>query len=140
MDTPSSLKSQETYCYIAFLTSLEALLGIISACLPLLKPVAKKVWNILPKSGREKITAITTTVGSIAASASHFLSISSFSYGPKSFMWFSTTSGSSESQKSIHGRDSGLRTSWGKDEGQETKTGQMYVHREFDVESAVSDI
>ena len=140
IDNPSSLKSQEAYHYVAFLTCLEALLGIISACLPLLKPVAYKVWHTLPKDVREKVTAITTAAGSIVASASHFLSKPSFSHGPRSFIWFSTSSGSSESQKSIHGRDSGLRATCGKDEVQETKTGQMYVHREFDVESAVSDI
>ena len=50
---PSSPAAQEGYALIALLTSLETLLGIIAACLPLLRPVASKLWRSLPKRGSE---------------------------------------------------------------------------------------
>ncbi|KAM0801099.1 hypothetical protein BDR22DRAFT_888768 [Usnea florida] len=46
---PTDLHAQETYCNIALLTSLEALLGVISACLPLLKPLWCKIRGSQPE-------------------------------------------------------------------------------------------
>ena len=40
---PTDLHAQDTYCLIALLSSLEALLGVISACLPLLGPIFRKL-------------------------------------------------------------------------------------------------
>lgn len=48
---PTDLHAQDTYCHIALLSSLEALLGVISACLPLLKPLFCKVRESLPERG-----------------------------------------------------------------------------------------
>lgn len=48
---PTNLQAQDTYCLIALLTSLEALLGVISACLPLLKPVFHKLRDTLSERG-----------------------------------------------------------------------------------------
>ena len=60
---PSSPSSQKSYALIALLTSLETLLGIITACLPMLKPVGKKLWDSLPKRSSTKVKA--STSGSI---------------------------------------------------------------------------
>ena len=49
IDNPSSPSSQKAYAIIALLTSLETLLGIITACLPILKPITKRLWSPLPK-------------------------------------------------------------------------------------------
>ncbi len=48
---PTNLHAQDTYCLIALLTSLEALLGVISACLPLLKPIFHKLRDTLSERG-----------------------------------------------------------------------------------------
>ena len=48
---PTDLHAQDTYCHIALLTSLEALLGVISACLPLLKPLFCKFRESQPERG-----------------------------------------------------------------------------------------
>ncbi|KAF6236675.1 hypothetical protein HO173_004966 [Letharia columbiana] len=52
-DNPSNPSSQEKYALIALLTSLETLLGIISACLPILKPITKRLRVSLPKRGSD---------------------------------------------------------------------------------------
>ena len=54
IENPSSPAAKEGFALIALLTSLETLLGIITACLPLLRPIARKLWNSLPKRGSEK--------------------------------------------------------------------------------------
>ncbi len=46
---------QKTYATIALLTCLEALLGVINACLPVLKPVFDKMRHALPKGGDSTI-------------------------------------------------------------------------------------
>ncbi|KAF6232414.1 hypothetical protein HO173_009519 [Letharia columbiana] len=43
--------AQEAYAVIAMLTSLEALLGVINACLPVLKPIFNKMRGTAPKRG-----------------------------------------------------------------------------------------
>ena len=66
IDHPGIRSSQETHnmnALIALLTSLETLLGIISACLPLLKPIANKFWNSLPT--RQRNANRPSTSGSI---------------------------------------------------------------------------
>ena len=49
---PENLHTQDTYCDIALLTSLEALLGTICACLPFYNILLHKLQGSLPK--REK--------------------------------------------------------------------------------------
>lgn len=49
--TISASNAQEAYALIALLTSLEALLGIICACLPVLKPIFNKMRGTAPKGG-----------------------------------------------------------------------------------------
>ena len=49
--TLSSSNSQSDYAVIALLTSLEALLGIINACLPVLKPIYNRMRGTAPKNG-----------------------------------------------------------------------------------------
>lgn len=48
---PTDLHAQDTCCHIVLLTSLEALLGVISACLPLLKPLFCKLRGSRPERG-----------------------------------------------------------------------------------------
>ncbi len=48
--TISLSNAQEAYAVIAMLTSLEALLGVITACLPVLKPIFNKMRGTAPKS------------------------------------------------------------------------------------------
>ena len=62
-DKPKDPSLQEDLALIALLTSLETLLGIISACLPILKPIIKKLWSSLPKRGSD--THKPSTSGSI---------------------------------------------------------------------------
>ncbi|CAD6586493.1 MAG: hypothetical protein ASARMPRED_002559 [Alectoria sarmentosa] len=50
---PTDLHAQDTYCRILLLTSLEALFGIISACLPVLKPVLRKLQGSLSERGTD---------------------------------------------------------------------------------------
>ena len=49
---PENVHTQVTYCDIALLTCLEALLGTICACLPFYKPLLHKLQGSLSK--REK--------------------------------------------------------------------------------------
>ncbi len=136
---PSSRQSQEAYSLIALLTSLESLVGIITCCLPMLRPVANTLWNSLPKSGRKKISTYTFAATSIVARAGHVLSVPHMSHHPKSFVWFSTRSGSYATQVSSTSRDQGLSSTMGKDEVEEVKPGQIHVRRDVEVESAFSD-
>ena len=57
---PMSPAAKEGFALIALLTSLETLLGIITACLPLLKPVTKKLWRPLPKRGSKSKNSSTS--------------------------------------------------------------------------------
>ena len=47
------------------LTSLEALLGVISACLPVLKPILNKMRSTAPQSGKDSAVKETLQSGSI---------------------------------------------------------------------------
>ncbi|KAL8792152.1 MAG: hypothetical protein Q9195_005248 [Heterodermia aff. obscurata] len=67
-------------CDLGVLTTLEALLGIITACLPMARPVVGRVWMSLPSRGREKVLSITTKVA--------WLSLPSFGHGSRSWDWF----------------------------------------------------
>ncbi|CAD6580868.1 MAG: hypothetical protein ASARMPRED_000351 [Alectoria sarmentosa] len=49
--TTAASNEQDTYALIAMLTSLEALLGVVNACLPVLKPIFNKMRGTAPKSG-----------------------------------------------------------------------------------------
>lgn len=49
--TIGASNAQEAYAIIAMLTSLEALLGVINACLPILKPIFNKLRGAAPKIG-----------------------------------------------------------------------------------------
>lgn len=49
--TIAASNAQEAYALIAMLTSLEALLGVINACLPVLKPIYNRMRGTAPKSG-----------------------------------------------------------------------------------------
>ena len=46
--TITDANAQEAYAVIAMLTTLEALLGVINACLPILKPIFDKMRGIAP--------------------------------------------------------------------------------------------
>lgn len=52
---PTNLHAQDTYCLIALLTSLEALLGVISSCLPLLKPIFRKLRDSQSERGSDTV-------------------------------------------------------------------------------------
>ena len=91
-------------CDLGVLTSLEALLGIIAACLPMAKPVASKCWKTLPSPARIKILTITSAVDSIVVR----LSLPSLNHGSRSWDWFS--SGSEEEygqEKNLGGKSAG---------------------------------
>lgn len=62
---PTNLHAQDTYCRVALLTSLEALLGVISACLPLLRPLVRKLRGPCPHSERAIHTIESPASGSI---------------------------------------------------------------------------
>jgi len=72
-----SASTQKAYSLIALLTSLETLLGIISACMPMLRPIAKKLYNVFQKRGTD--SAVTGTSGSIPIMMriSHMFNVSS---------------------------------------------------------------
>ena len=57
---PADLHAQDIYCDIALLTSLEALLGVISACLPLLKPLLHKFIDSRSGRGTEQKRSLTS--------------------------------------------------------------------------------
>lgn len=48
---PTNLHAQDTYCQIGLLTSLEALFGIISSCLPMLKALVQKLQDFRLERG-----------------------------------------------------------------------------------------
>ena len=106
----------------------------------MLRPVALASWSYLPKTSRDKFTALTTKASSIIVRACPVLSMPNFSHGSKSFNWFSTSSKSYERQSSV------VSGEWNKtpeieEHGvSEKKTGQIYVRQEYDVESVVSDL
>lgn len=52
---PTNLHAQDVYCRIALLTSLEALLGIISACLPMLRPILQKLRSSPSERGMNAV-------------------------------------------------------------------------------------
>lgn len=52
---PTNLHAVDTYCRVTLLTSLEALLGVISACLPMLKPIFRKLRGPLFERGTKMI-------------------------------------------------------------------------------------
>lgn len=52
---PTNLHAVDTYCRVTLLTSLEALLGVISACLPMLKPIFRKLRGPLFERGTKTI-------------------------------------------------------------------------------------
>lgn len=119
---------------IALLASLEALLGIITACSPMFKIVFITGWNSLPKRSRDKISGYTTAAGSLLARTSQRFNLPSIpSIG--SFTWFSTRSGSYEKQTS--GKTSTTRKSVDLEEYEvpEKNGGQIHVRNDFDVES-----
>ena len=121
---------------IALLASLEALLGIITACSPMFKIVLITGWNALPKRSRDKISDYSTAVGSILAHTSQRLRLPSI---PSiSFSWFSTHSGSYEKQMS--GTTGGMRKSVDLEDfdAREKNSGRIHVRNEYDVESVRS--
>ena len=65
IDDPTNLHAQDTYCLIALLTSLEALLGVISACLPMLKPLFHKLRDSMSEGRAQTIKVFIS--GSILA-------------------------------------------------------------------------
>ena len=123
---------------IALLASLEALLGIITACSPMFKMVLITGWNALPKRSRDKISEYTTAAGSILAHTSQRLNLPSI---PSiSFSWLSSHSGSYEKQTS--GTTIGIRKSVDLEEfeAREKNSGRIHVRNEFDVESVRSGL
>lgn len=137
---PSSYEAQVIFCRIALLTSLENLLGIITACLPMLRPVLGKFWHALPKSSREKIATVTTAAGSKVARASPKLGLH-FSHGPRSLIWFSTKSDDSQETQMTHrSGERMLSPEREKDEIQEVNNGKSHVRHDSDAESVVSDL
>ncbi|KAF6220993.1 hypothetical protein HO133_002674 [Letharia lupina] len=79
-DNPSNPASQEKYALIALLTSLETLLGIISACLPILKPITKRLRVSLPKRGSDTNKPSTSGSIPIIMRISHMFTASSQKY------------------------------------------------------------
>ena len=136
---PSSAVSLSAYNLIALLASLETLLGIITACLPMLKPVGTMIWTTLPKSGRNKIASMTSAAGSLLVRAGRTLSLSSSKeHGSRSFLWFSTSAKSMDGSSGTAGADQAPPTPE-KDEVWKVKAGQIVVRKDIDLESAMSD-
>lgn len=69
-DNLESWHAQDMLCDIAFLTSVEALLGTTCACLPFLKPVLHKYQPSLSKGGTNTIKSFTSGSIPIAMHAS----------------------------------------------------------------------
>ena len=122
----------EAYSMIALLASLEALLGIITACSPMFKIVFITGWNSLPKRIRDKISGYTSAAGSILAHTSQRLHLPSIP--SVSFSWFSAHEESYERQSS-GGRKSVDLEEYG---ASEKGSGKIHVREEFDVESVRS--
>lgn len=139
---PTSPETQEAYSLIALLAALEASLGIITACLPMLRPVACTVWSSLPKSAKSKISAMTSSAGSKITRASHMLTLGSL--GPRSIhvTWLSGNAHPSERQGSFDSSERAPESvpekALEEEDVQTIKTGQIHVHRDVDVESAFS--
>ena len=123
------LRASRAVCDLGVLTTLEALLGVITACLPMARPVATKIWMSLPSSGRSKIRSVTTAMGSKVA----WLSLPSFNHGSKSWDWF--PSGSKEEHEKQESPGGMSRWS-GKAYGDEK--GEIWIESHFDVESVSS--
>ena len=105
--------------------------------MPMLKPVGMRIWSSIPKSGRNKITSATSAASFVVVRARYKLSLPSMNHGPKSFMWFSTTSDEDETQMGAKNEEKGPPTPE-KDEFQTMKAGQIYVRR--DIESVMTDL
>lgn len=120
---------------IALLASLEALLGIITACSPMFKIVFITGWNSLPKRSRERISNYTSAAGSILAHTSQRLHLPSIP--SVSFSWFSTHS---REEGEYEKQSSGVRKSVDVEEFdvREKGSGKIHVREEFDVESVRS--
>lgn len=136
-----SAQAQAEFAVIALLTSLEALLGIIVACLPFLKPIAAKLAR--KRSTSSKGVSETAKSGSIPIMMhiSHMFNVSSKKHA---------------SSKSVSSADSPW-TAWyhtqvagkGEERGQQAPKAervlgsrfvQIQVRRDVDVESAVIDV
>ena len=132
---PGSPESKKAYSIIALLTSLETLLGIITACLPMSKPVAQTFWNALPKHSKDKILSIASAMGSIIPQKMQFLTLRSVGPSSLGFPW-SSNRFSHESQTRF-----GDRCLSPEDYGMvEMDKGQVHVRQSIEVKSASGDI
>lgn len=91
---------------------MEALLGIITACLPMARPVASRCWKSLPLSARSRVLTVSATMGSVVA----WLSLPSLGLGSRSWDWFSAGREEGEGQsKALGGSSVGSEKGEGKD-------------------------
>ena len=135
IEDPKSPESQKAFSVIALLTSLEALLGIITACLPMTKPVAQTLWNALPKYSRGEISRTMSAMGAIVPQKMQFLSLRSM--GPSSLgVPWSSNRFSHESQTRLGDRCLSPEAYGMVD----MEKGQVHVRQSIEVKSVGGDL
>lgn len=134
---PRSPKTQEAYSVIALLTSLETLLGIISACMPMMKPIVKKLYDVFPKRGAD--TPVTATSGSIPIMMriSQMFSTSSKKYSSSKHRTSLDPSWDEELSDEKHGRRAPPEPKADRVLG--IKAADIHVRRDVDIESFVRE-
>ena len=96
-----------------------------------------RIWSSIPKSSKNKITSATSAASSVAVRARSKIGLPSINHGPKSFMWFSTTSETQKTRMSATTEERGPPTPE-KDEFYKVKAGRIHVRN--DIESEMSKV
>lgn len=121
---------------VMFLTSVEATLGVLNACLPVLKPVFRKVRDSVPKPNWWKGTKTSIKSGSIPI----FMRVSQ--------MWQSSSGGRSRrdgldsiiSMENLTRSESAIQSSSKVDNVLGTKGSEIHVQRDIVVESTSIEV
>jgi len=128
---PHSLSAQKAYSLIALLASMETLLGIISACLPMMRPIAKKLCDIFQKRGA---STVTNTSGSIPIlmRISHMVNLSSTKHGWNKYA-------SSLESSELSEKEYGVRASpeFKADRVLGIRAAEIHVRKDVDIESVM---
>lgn len=123
-------------CTIGLLTSLEALLGIITGCLPMLLPIARRCWDALPRRGRKKISIAALAVYTLIERMTRFLSLQSIRIVSRYSHWVSPIGEDNDKQPQSTKACSPPE----KDEVQKPEIGCIHIRSDFEVESVFCDV
>lgn len=130
---PRDPRTQKTFATIALTASLESLLGTINACLPIMRPVIKKLRNVLPQLRQGTPKSATSGTIPIMMRMSQLFSIlstkqrrSSKSTRSAELLWSEEQSESKQERSLVPRVDGTL----------ETSISRITVHKNVDVETA----